>query len=174
MLHVEMSMTPLTVARILFALWMINEAFVVIRSTPEERALIKLPRFGPLAILVLFIPLFLAIDYPTWVSWGLVALQALGLGLEVAGEYQLTRAKSFSIAAGTPDQFQTRGLYRFFENPIYVGILIQLLAWSVWMPLVFIGLLLNYEQLRHMVAGERAHLATNNFVHRGIDSILWN
>ena len=167
-------MTPLTVARILFAVWMVNEAFVVIRSTPEERALITLPRFGPLAILVLFIPLFFAIDYQLWVGWGLVILQALGLTLELAGEVQLTQAKSFSIAADTPEQFQTRGLYRFLENPIYVGLLIQLLAWSVWLPLVFIGLLLNYEHLRRMVAGERAHLATNNFVHRGIDSILWN
>jgi protein-S-isoprenylcysteine O-methyltransferase Ste14 len=167
-------MTPLTVARILFAVWMVNEAFVVIRSTPEERARIELPRFGPLAILILFIPLFFAIDYPLWVGWGLVIAQGLGLAMELSGEYQLTRAKSFSIAADTPDQYQTRGLYRFFENPIYVGILLQLLAWSLWMPLVIIGLALNYDQLRRMVAGERAHLATNNFVHRGIDSILWN
>lgn len=167
-------MSPLTVARILFAVWMLNEAFVVIRSTPEERAHIKLPRFGPLAVLVLFIPLFFAIDYPVWLGWGLVILQAVGLGLELGGEFQLMRAKSFSVVADTPDQFQTRGLYRFFENPIYVGILVQLFAWSVWMPLVFIGVWLNYELLRQMVAGERAHLATNNFVHRGIDSVLWN
>lgn len=167
-------MTPITVARILFVVWMVNEAFVVIRSSPEERARIELPRFGPLAILVIFIPLFFAIDYPLWVGWGLVIAQALGLALELGGEYQLTRAKSFSIAADTPDQYQTDGLYRFFENPIYVGILVQLLVWSLWMPLVLVGLALNYEQLRRMVAGERAHLATKNFVHRGIDSILWN
>lgn len=167
-------MTPITVARILFAVWMLNEAFVVIRSTPEERALIQLPRGGVLPILLLFIPIVFAIPYPDWIGWLLVIVQVIGLALELGGEYQLSRAKSFSIVADTPDRFQTRGLYRFLENPIYVGIIIQLLVWSLWMPLVLISVVLNVEMMRRMVAGERAHMAKSNFAHRGIDSILWN
>jgi protein-S-isoprenylcysteine O-methyltransferase Ste14 len=167
-------MTPLVVARLFFAIWVINEAFVVVRSTPEERARIKLPRGGALTLLLLFIPLFFVIPYPDEIGWLLVIVQGFGLWLELAGEYQLFQAKSFSAVADTPNQFQTGGLYRFFENPIYVGVVIQLMAWSAWMPLALIAAALNIELLRRMVAGERAHLATNNFIHRGIDSILWN
>lgn len=165
---------PLVISRILFIIWLINEVFVVIRSTPEERKAIQLPRFGPLALILLFIPLFIAIDYPPVIGWILVIGQGVGLVLELAGEYQLLRAKSFSIVADTPQEFQTTGLYRFFENPIYVGILLQMTVWAIWMPLVLVATALNYEMLRKMVAGERAHLATHDFTHRGKDSFLWN
>lgn len=167
-------MHPLTLARILFVLWMINEVFVILRSTPEERARVQLPRLAPLAFLLLFLPLFLALDYPTWLGWGLVIVQGLGLGLELAGEFQLLQAKSFSIIPDTPSQPQTQGLYRFLENPIYVGIIIQLAAWTFWIPIALIGTYLHFDLLRRMVSGERKHLESIDFRHRGIDSGLWN
>ncbi len=165
---------PIVISRVLFIIWLANEVYVVIRSTPEERAAIQLPRFGPLAIILLFIPLFIAIDYPPIIGWLLVIGQVLGLALELTGEFQLLRAKSFSIVADTPQEFQTTGLYRFLENPIYLGILLQMTVWAIWMPLVLVATVLNYEMLRKMVTSERTHLATQDFTHRGKDSFLWS
>lgn len=167
-------MEPITISRILFIIWLLNEIFVVLRTSPEDRAAIQLSRFEMTAVILLFVPLFIVLDYPGWFGWILVVAQSVGLVLEIAGEVQLSRSKSFSMSAATPEEFQTTGLYRFLENPIYVGILLQVVAWAIWMPLILVGALAHYNLLRKMVTSERTHLAEQEFVHRGFDSFLWN
>ena len=167
-------MSALTVSRILFVCFMINEAIVLIRTPPEERKRIILPRAMPLLMLLMFLPLFFALNLPGWLGWLAAVLQALGLGLELAAELQLMRAQSFSVSANLPVQAQTTGLYRNLENPIYVGILLQMTAWSLWMPLTFIVVALQVESFRRMVREERKYLQKLGVMHRGVDRVLWN
>jgi protein-S-isoprenylcysteine O-methyltransferase Ste14 len=94
--------------------------------------------------------------------------------MELAGELQLMRAQSFSVSANLPARPQTTGLYRGLENPIYVGILLQMTAWSLWMPVMLIAVALQVESFRRMVREEREYLARLGVAHRGVDSFLWN
>jgi protein-S-isoprenylcysteine O-methyltransferase Ste14 len=167
-------MSYLTVSRILFVALLINEVIVMIRSTPEERKNAPFPRLMPLPILLLFLPLFFALDLPEWLALLVVIVQGAGLLLEIAGEVQLSRAQAFSVAPRAPSQPQADGLYAFLENPIYVGILLQFVAWSVWMPLALIAAAFQYEAFRRGVRAERAELAAVNFTLRKLDSFLWN
>ncbi|MCY1081345.1 methyltransferase [Archangium lansingense] len=167
-------MTALTVSRILFVGLLLNEAIVLARTPPEERQRIIMPRAMPLLLLLLVAPFFFALELPGGWGWFVVAVQAMGLGMELAGEIQLARARSFSVSANLPAQPQTTGLYRGLENPIYVGILLQVTAWSLWMPLAFVAVALQLESFRRMVREERKYLAQLGVAHRGADSFLWN
>jgi protein-S-isoprenylcysteine O-methyltransferase Ste14 len=167
-------MSAFTVSRILFVCLLINEAVVMGRTPPEERKRIIMPRVMPLPALLLLAPFFFALELPGGWGWLAVFVQALGLGMEIAGEIQLLRARSFSVSANLPAQPQTTGLYRRLENPIYVGILLQLIAWSAWMPVAVVSVALLLESFRRMVREERKYLAQLEVAHRGADSFLWN
>ncbi|HYO70600.1 MAG TPA: methyltransferase [Archangium sp.] len=167
-------MTALTVSRVLFVCFLINEAIVLARTPPEERQRVIMPRAMPLPVLLLLAPFFFALELPGGWGWLAAIVQALGLGLEIAGEVQLARAQSFSMSANVPARPQTTGLYRRLENPIYLGILLQLLAWAVWMPVVFLAVALQLESFRRMVREERKYLAQLAVSHRGADSFLWS
>jgi protein-S-isoprenylcysteine O-methyltransferase Ste14 len=167
-------MSPLTVSRILFVLLLVNEAVVVIKTPPEERGKMRLPRLGAPGLLSMFPPLFIALDYPDWLGWILAVIQGARLALEVAAEFQLSRKNTYSVTAITPNEPQTTGFYAIMENPIYLGILIQFFAWGLWMPLALIHAVLTWDLLRTMVPQEREELAKLNIVNRGIDSPLWN
>jgi protein-S-isoprenylcysteine O-methyltransferase Ste14 len=168
-------MSPVLVMRVLFGLLLVNEAVVFLRSSADEKKQIIYPRWMPLPMLLLLAPFAWSLAFlPTALGWCLAALQGLGLALEVRSELQLMRARSFSIVPRSPAQPQVKGSYRFLENPIYVGMLLQLLAWGAIMPLAWVGAALNYEALRKMVRAERAHLKTLGFEHRGVDSFLWS
>lgn len=168
-----MAVTPVLVMRVLFGLFLLNEMIVVLRSTPEEKAQIIYPRFFPLPVLLMLLPFFWALSLPSWLGWTLALLQAIGLLLEVASEIQLARAKAFSIVPRQASELEQTGIYRFLEHPIYLGLLLQMIVWSVLMPVALLGALLSYEGLRRMIRAERAHLAASNLKHRGIDSVLW-
>lgn len=167
-------MSPLFLCRLLTVLFFINEAIVMARSTPEEREQLKLPPLTAISGLLLFVPFFIALDLPDWLAWLAVALQLGGLLLEVTSELQLMRGKSFAISAQAATNVQKQGLYRWLENPIYLGILMQLIGWALWMPLVFICVALFFLMLRTMVFKERHFLASQLHVtHQGVDSFLW-
>jgi protein-S-isoprenylcysteine O-methyltransferase Ste14 len=167
-------MSHVIVMRILFGLFLLNEVVVLLRSSAEEKKQIIYPRYMPLPVLLLFAPFVYAIHVPVWIGWVMASVQSVGLLLEVSSEIQLARARSFSIVPRSPSEPQIAGFYRYLENPIYVGIVLQLVAWGALMPLALVGALLSYEGFRRMVKAERAHLATLDFRHRGVDSILWN
>jgi protein-S-isoprenylcysteine O-methyltransferase Ste14 len=168
-------MNFLAISRILALCMVINEAYVVYRTPPEDRKQVILPPVPPVAILLIFLPFFFALDLPAWLAVPAVLMQAVGLVMEVFSEIQLTRARSFSIVADKGIEPQRTGFYRWFEHPIYVGILLQMIGWSLFMPVVFISLVLNFIAVRQMVHNEREYLAkTLNFTHQGIDTALWN
>jgi protein-S-isoprenylcysteine O-methyltransferase Ste14 len=168
-------MDYLLISRILFVLLLVNEGTVMARSTPAQRAEVIMPRFLPVFFILLLLPFFVGLQLPDWLGLLAVIIQAGGLILEVAAEVQLTRAKSFAITPEAASQPQTTGLYGYLENPIYTAIALQFFAWSLFMPLTFICLFLQIESCRRMVRLEREYLQqTFQFVHRGIDSFLWN
>ncbi|MFL5352250.1 hypothetical protein [Archangium sp.] len=167
-------MSPLFVSRLLFVCFLLNEAIVLGRTPLEERKRIILPRAMPLPVLLLFIPFFFALELPGVWGWWTVMAQAVGLGTALAAQLQLALAQSFSVSATLPAQPQTTGVYRALENPIYVGILLQMAAWSFWMPVTFLAFALQLESCRRMVREERKYLSQLGVAHRGADSFLWN
>lgn len=167
-------MNLLAVSRLLAVLMILNEAFVVLRTPPEEREHIILPPFPAVAFVLMVLPFFFVIDLPAWLAIIAVTLQASGLFMEVYTEIQLTRAKSFGVVSDKGTQPQTSGFYRFFEHPIYVGILLQMVGWGMFMPLTLIAVGLNYFAVRQMVQNEREYLtSTLNFSHSGLDTLIW-
>lgn len=166
-------MSYTVVSRVLFGLLLLNEAVVVSRATPEERAAAPMPRPLALVIVALLLPLVIRLRLPAPIGWLAVALQASGLGLELSAEWQLSRARSFAIDADAATQPQQHGLYRL-EHPIYLGLLLQLFGWALAMPLALVAVLAQYRAFQRAVAAERAHLARLGVVHRGWDSWLWS
>jgi protein-S-isoprenylcysteine O-methyltransferase Ste14 len=164
----------LTISRILFILMWVNEASVIARATPEDRAKAIMPRFAPVTFLLLLVPMFFALDLPPWLGWTAVTLQAIGLAIELMGEFQLARAKAFSIGAQIPERMVTNGLYSFLENPIFAAFLLQFVGWALWMPLLFIPVVFLAEAARKMVAAERVELGTIRVAQRRLDSFLWS
>lgn len=167
-------MAALYISKLLIILFFINEAIVVARSTPAERQQIKLPWFTALSGLLIFVPFFFTLDLPAWLGWVAVALQVGGLLLEVTAELQLMRVNSFAISSQGATNIQKRGLYRWLENPIYVGILLQLIGWALWLPVVFVCVVLFFLVIKTMVFKEREYLATQHHItHQGLDSFMW-
>ncbi len=162
-----------TLSRILFILMVINEIIVVLRSSEKERSEIVFPRAMPLPLLLVIIPFFVRLDLPDWLALLAVLGQAAGLIIEILGERQLLHARSFSINTDAAINPQTSGMYRLLEHPIYIGILLQVSAWSLFMPLAFIGVIMQYEAFRTSANYERVHLASLGIVHRGLDKFLW-
>jgi protein-S-isoprenylcysteine O-methyltransferase Ste14 len=168
-------MSPVIASRILILLFFVNELIVVLRSKSEERQSLNVPLYTSLSLLLFLVPFFYVLPLPTWFGWLIVAIQASGLALEVFSEIQLARAKSFAVSSDAATNVQRGGMYRLLEHPIYVGILLQFAAWSLWVPVLLVTMFLILPVIRSMVANERAFLASQHSVnHRGIDSFLWN
>jgi protein-S-isoprenylcysteine O-methyltransferase Ste14 len=78
--------------------------------------------------------------------WPLItalALVSLGLGAAIAGVFNFHRAKT-TIHPLTPERSTSlveTGIYRYSRNPMYLGMAMVLLAWSVWLaaPLTLLG-----------------------------------
>jgi protein-S-isoprenylcysteine O-methyltransferase Ste14 len=168
-------MSLLTISRILMLCLLINEAFVMGRTSPEDRKRLALPPFMPLVLVLLIAPFFVALDLPVWLAVLAIVLQSVGLFVEIYSEIQLTRAQSFGIVEDKGTQPQTTGFYRWLEHPIYIGIMLQMIGWSLWMPLTLVAAGLNFIAVRRMVHNERQYLVTNlKFAHHGLDTRLWN
>lgn len=160
------------IRRLLFLGFLVQEGVIFLRATPEERKHAPVPAYPALLGLCMIAPLIFRLRLPRWLDRLALGLQALGWALEVAAMYQLSRRRSFGIhptAATTPLQ---SGLYRF-EHPIYLGILVSLLGWTLPLPPSLAAVLLTYRAFRRAVSQERAHLATLQIRHRGLESWLW-
>ncbi|MBV9791212.1 MAG: hypothetical protein JOZ51_23660 [Chloroflexi bacterium] len=160
------------IRRMLFLGFLVQEGVIFLRATREERQQAPIPPYPALLGLCLFAPLVVTLRLPRWLERLALGLQVLGWSLEVAAMYQLSRRRSFGIhptAATTPLQ---DGLYRF-EHPIYLGILISLLGWTLPVPPSLTAVILTYSAFRRAVQQERAHLASLKIRHRGLESRLW-
>lgn len=90
--------------------------------------------------------------------WSLItalALVLLGLGAAVAGVFSFHRANT-TIHPLTPERSTAlveTGIYRYSRNPMYLGMALVLLAWSLWLaaplallgPLAFMALIQRFQ-----------------------------
>lgn len=89
-------------------------------------------------------------------------LVILGLVLMVLAAWQLHRANT-TILPFVPEQTRqlvTEGIFRYSRNPIYVGDLLLLLAWAVWLgngvALVWLPVFIGYMNKMQIAAEEQA------------------
>jgi protein-S-isoprenylcysteine O-methyltransferase Ste14 len=160
------------IQRALFLVFLVQEGVIFLRATPEERAQAPVPPYPAVFGAALLAPLVLRLKLPRWIERLALVLQVLGWSLELAAMAQLARQRSFGIhptAATSPVQ---RGLYRF-EHPIYLGIVLSMLGWTLPAPPCTVAALLTYFGFRRAVRQERAHLASLHVRHRGLESFLW-
>lgn len=160
------------IRRGLFVVFLAQEGLIFLRATPEERAHAPIPPYPALLGVSLLAPLVLSARVPRWLERLALALQVLGWSLEIAAMAQLARRRSFGIHPTAATEALQQGLYRF-EHPIYVGILVSLLGWTLPLPPSLVAVVLTYVGLRRAVREERAHLATLKIEHRGLESFLW-
>lgn len=161
-----------TLRRVLFLFFLIQEAIIFLRSTPEARAQAPIPPYTPILGVSLLAPLVVNLSVPRWLERLALGLQISGWTIEAAAVAQLARRQSFGIHPTAATEPLQNGLYRF-EHPIYLGILISLLGWTLPVPPATIAVFLTYLGFSRAVRAERAHLASLNIRHRGLESGLW-
>ena len=70
-----------------------------------------------------------------WVTGAALALAALGGGVALAGVLAFRRARTTvnPLAPQRASALVTSGIYRVTRNPMYLGMLIVLAGWAVWL-----------------------------------------
>ena len=96
----------------------------------------------PIVVLVLALLMWLTpavaglvqIPYPARVLCAVV-LVCVGQGIGIAGMLAFRRAKTTvsPVKPGLTSSLVIRGVYRYTRNPMYVGFLLTLLAWAVFL-----------------------------------------
>ena len=76
----------------------------------------------------------LEISFPSRVLWAVV-LVCVGQGIAIAGMVAFRRAKTTvnPVKASSASSLVIRGVYRYTRNPMYVGLLLTLLAFAVFL-----------------------------------------
>lgn len=74
------------------------------------------------------------ISFPSRVLWAVV-LVCVGQGIAIAGMVAFRRAKTTvnPVKASSASSLVIRGVYRYTRNPMYVGLLVTLLAFAVFL-----------------------------------------
>jgi len=97
----------------------------------------------PLALVLLFAVMMwllsasassLALTLP-WRTLVALILWSAGFAIALAGLFEFRRAKT-TVNPLTPDAASaivTSGIYRYSRNPMYVGLLLALIGWGVWL-----------------------------------------
>ncbi|MHA6964848.1 S-isoprenylcysteine methyltransferase [Zobellella denitrificans] len=95
-------------------------------------------------------------------GWVALLVLAAGLALMAAAAWQLARAHT-TVLPFHPEQAShlvTTGIFRRSRNPIYLGDLLLLLAWALWLGSLFnlllLGLFVLYMNRVQIAAEERA------------------
>ena len=106
-----------------------------------------------------------SIDLPPFIrTVGAGAIAASGGILAFAGKIAFRRAKTTinPLRPANASSLVTSGIYRFTRNPMYLGLLLSLLGWSVYLSsvFVFVGPVLLFFYLgRFQIAPEERVLA---------------
>jgi protein-S-isoprenylcysteine O-methyltransferase Ste14 len=159
--------------RFLFLAFLVQEGLVFLRATPEQRSQAPIPPSPAIFGVSLLAPLLLRSFVPRWIERLALFLQVVGWSLEVAAMTQLARQQSFGIHPTAATKPLQTGLYRF-EHPIYLGLLISIAGWTMPAPPCLVAVILMYSGFRRAIRQERAHLASFQVRHRGIESFLWS
>ncbi|HEY0602806.1 MAG TPA: methyltransferase [Herpetosiphonaceae bacterium] len=160
------------IRRLLFLGFVAQEGVIFLRATPQERKQAPVPAYPALLGLCMLAPLVFRLRLPRWLDRLALALQVLGWALEATAMNQLSRQRSFGIHPTAATKPLQSGLYRF-EHPIYLGILVSLLGWTLPVPPSMAAVILIYSAFRRAISQERAHLASLQIRHRGLESWLW-
>jgi protein-S-isoprenylcysteine O-methyltransferase Ste14 len=158
--------------RFLFLAFLVQEGVIFWRATPEERSQAPVPPYPAIFGVAFLAPLVLNSLVPRWLERLALLLQVAGWSLEVAAMTQLARQHSFGIHPTAATKPLQTGLYRF-EHPIYLGLLISMLGWTLPVPPCLVAAIFVYRGFRRAIRQERAHLASLQVRHRGIESFLW-
>jgi protein-S-isoprenylcysteine O-methyltransferase Ste14 len=87
-----------------------------------------------LALLMWLTPSLGQPEVPLQVRVGMaLVLFLIGMGISIAGMVSFRRARTTisPIKASAASSLVTSGVYRFTRNPMYLGLLLTLLAWAV-------------------------------------------
>ena len=127
---------------------------------------LKIP--PPLVLLIFAIAMWYAapLSEPLNVSFGLrlgfsLALAAIGEGISAAGMIQFRRAKTTinPMKAKNASSLVTGGVYRFTRNPMYLGMVLVLIGWAVFLAspitLIFVPLFVLYINRFQITPEER-------------------
>lgn len=91
-----------------------------------------------------------------------IALLSIGMGFSVAGMVAFRRARTTMnpMKPGAASSLVCSGIYRFTRNPMYLGLLFDLLAWAVFLSnvaaLLGVPLYMLYIHRFQIVPEERA------------------
>lgn len=97
-----------------------------------------------------------------WRATLAIVIAAIGVGLSVAGmrAFHQARTTTNPFTPDTASALVTGGVYRLTRNPMYLGLLLDLLAWAVflWAPLALAVLpfFVLYIHRFQIVSEERA------------------
>jgi protein-S-isoprenylcysteine O-methyltransferase Ste14 len=104
-----------------------------------------------LAFLMWFAPSLGQPEAPLQVRVGMaLVLVLIGQSISIAGMVAFRRARTTinPIKASTASSLVTTGVYRFTRNPMYLGLLLTLLAWAVFLfnpvALLFVPIFVLY------------------------------
>ena len=90
-----------------------------------------------------------------------LALAGLGLGISVSGVVAFRRARTTlnPIKASSASALVSGGIYRYTRNPMYLGLLVVLFAWAVYLSrplaLLFLPVYVLYINRFQIVPEER-------------------
>jgi protein-S-isoprenylcysteine O-methyltransferase Ste14 len=164
----------LILSRFFFLIYFFMSLYIYLKHTPEERKTISaMPQPVWLVVILTLLPLFVALPLPEWLSLIATVLVGVGFVLVTVGRMQLIRANSYSMGTSAATTIETRGMFRWMEHPIYTGMILLMVGWSLWMPLTLIATVLLYRSLRESVRKEREYMTTLGILPRGLDSNLW-
>ena len=70
-----------------------------------------------------------------WHKTVAVTMWCLGVGIALAGVFEFGRVKTTvnPLNPAAASAMVTSGIYRYSRNPMYVGLLLALLGWAVWL-----------------------------------------
>lgn len=73
-----------------------------------------------------------------------IAIACAGIGIDIAGAVAFRRARTTinPLKPKATSALVTTGVYRFTRNPMYLGMVVVLLAWAIWLasPPALLGL----------------------------------
>ncbi len=94
-----------------------------------------------------------------------VALAVIGQGISIAGIVSFRRARTTinPLKPGAASALVRDGVFRFTRNPMYLGLLLTLVGWAVWLwspaALLFLPVFVLYID-RFQISPEERALAT--------------
>ncbi|NNJ12453.1 hypothetical protein EKD04_019185 [Chloroflexales bacterium ZM16-3] len=159
------------ISRILFAIWMLDEA----RSFKKRRDPEGAPQSPQsLALLLALVPMAWPLRLPRPLRIAGLIIQAIALIIMLGARWQLIAANSFGWSANAATEPQQSGFYRYLEHPIYGAGLLHVIGLGAANPIAWLVPVLGVRDSATLISNERRFLAKLGVTHRGVDSFYWD